>query len=294
MGISGSRVSRKVLKYKEGRETMTSLHKFLLALAVAMVFTLPAMAQDVSTEAQRYMIRGQVAMEDAKDISGFQDAVKEFRKATELAPEWGDAWFNLGMAQEKAGDIPAAIQSYKKYLGLSPNAPDRAEVETQIIKLEYRYEKAEEERTAAIRQRQADEYLASRLVGTWQNPRFWYYVDDKRKKKCTDQVRGYRIKITANGTNVTGTVIGTPTTHYDLKKCQSWHTSTNVLLFKATVVNGRLVGTWNVVRYSSNRAAGISKTEPWDIGIEMSSSGYSFWEIHTYEEPSWSHEWLKE
>jgi len=128
-------------------------------MAAAMLFALSSMAQDISSEAQRYMIRGQVAMEDAKDISGFQSAVIEFKKATELAPDWGDAWFNLGVAQENAGDLAGAIQSYKKYVTLSPNAPDRTDVETQIIRLEYRHEKAEEER----RKQQAAEAEKARL-----------------------------------------------------------------------------------------------------------------------------------
>ena len=262
-------------------------------MGLTIFLTLPAMAQDVSQEAQRHMIRGQVAMEDARDTSGFQKAVTEFRKAIELAPDWADAWFNLGVAQEKSGEIPSAIQSYKKYLELSPDSADRSDIETQIIRLEYRFEQAEQERRAADNQRRADENLARRLVGTWQNPRMWYYVDNRRKKKCTDQVRGYRMKITAWGTQVTGTVIGTPTTHYDVKKCQSWYTNTNVLLFKATVVNGRLVGTRNGVWYSSD-GAGISDIKPWNIGIEMSSSGYTFTEIHEGEEPNDSYVWLKE
>ena len=161
MGISGSRVSRKVLKYKAGRETMTSLHKFLLALAVAMVFTLPAMAQEVSSEAQRHMIRGEAALEEAETETDFQDAVQEFKRATQLAPNWADAWFNLGVAQDKASDFAGAINSFKKYLALSPNASDKAVVETLVIKLEYKRDKAQRVKIKEI------EELPSRLAGDW-------------------------------------------------------------------------------------------------------------------------------
>ncbi|MCH8347497.1 MAG: tetratricopeptide repeat protein [Proteobacteria bacterium] len=149
--------------------------------------TLPAMAQDVSQEAQRYMIRGQVAMEDAKDLSGFQNAVSEFKKATELAPEWGDAWFNLGVAQEKAGDIPGAIRSYRKYLSLSPDATDYSDVETRIIRLEYRHEQAEQERIKR-RQAEAEKARLDRLVqpfkGDWWR---WACRDKKNYYRCNEK-----------------------------------------------------------------------------------------------------------
>jgi tetratricopeptide (TPR) repeat protein len=40
-----------------------------------------------------------------------------------------------GAIYEIKGDIRAAVQAYNKYLALSPNAPDRSEVEAKILSL---------------------------------------------------------------------------------------------------------------------------------------------------------------
>jgi tetratricopeptide (TPR) repeat protein len=100
-------------------------------------------AAEISRDAKRHMYRGQAAMEVAKDVSGFQDAENEFKKAIKYAPDWADAWFNLGVAQEKAENYSGAIESFSKYLKLNPNASDSSEVEGRIYKLEYKQEKAQ-------------------------------------------------------------------------------------------------------------------------------------------------------
>ena len=94
-------------------------------------------AAEISRDARKHMIRGQAAMEDAKNASDYQDAVKEFKKAVEYAPHWADAWFNLGVAQERAMDYAGAIESFNQYLKLNPDAADRSDVEAKIFKLEY-------------------------------------------------------------------------------------------------------------------------------------------------------------
>ncbi len=45
---------------------------------------------------------------------------------------YADIYKEQGAIYEIKGDIRAAVQSYNKYLGLSPNAPDRGEVEARI------------------------------------------------------------------------------------------------------------------------------------------------------------------
>ncbi len=131
-------------------------------------------AQEVSEEAERHMFRGQAAMEEAElatDDSGYRDAVAEFKQAIRLAPNWADAWFNLGVAQEKVGDLPGAMSSFRRYLELNPNAPDRTEVRALIYKLEYLNDKATKEaknkRDAATRKREARASLVSNLSGEW-------------------------------------------------------------------------------------------------------------------------------
>lgn len=96
-----------------------------------------------SKAAERHMARGAAAMEEAKSPADYRDAVKEFSKAVKQAPNWADAWFNLGTAQASAKQYKSAIKSFKTYLKKSPKASDRKAVQARIYKLEYKMEKAQ-------------------------------------------------------------------------------------------------------------------------------------------------------
>jgi len=93
--------------------------------------------QAVPEEAMRYMTRGQAAVETAKSVADYKKAVSEFERACELAPEWPDPYYNLGIVQEASGEYEAAAKSLQRYLELSPGAGDAAEVKKKIYKLEY-------------------------------------------------------------------------------------------------------------------------------------------------------------
>jgi len=108
----------------------------------SMIFSYDLNAEEISRDARKHMVRGQVAMEEAEDIADYQDAVEEFRKATEYAPDLAAAWFNLGVAQDKAEDFEEAIESLERYREAAPNAPDLEEVESLIYAIEYRQERA--------------------------------------------------------------------------------------------------------------------------------------------------------
>ena len=82
----------------------------------------------IPREADRFMNRGAAAAKSAKDANDFKDAVAEFEKATLAAPWMGNAYYNLGVAQDKAGMYSNAIRSLKMYLVAAPNAPDAKSV----------------------------------------------------------------------------------------------------------------------------------------------------------------------
>lgn len=169
--------------FKKNRSFLVLL---FLGLFVFLNITLSC-APEISHDAKKHMLRGEAAMEtakaalDAKNTRDFQsaveDAVKEFKMATQYAPEWADAWVNLGVAQESAGDYAGAIASFNKYLSLSPKASDRSAIEDKIIKLEYKEEKAKttaakkkKEVTARKERGQNDKDIASRMAGIWETP----------------------------------------------------------------------------------------------------------------------------
>jgi Flp pilus assembly protein TadD len=48
---------------------------------------------------------------------------------------YAEIYREQGAIYELKGDARSAAQAYNKYIGLSPNAPDRAEIEGKISRL---------------------------------------------------------------------------------------------------------------------------------------------------------------
>jgi hypothetical protein len=96
--------------------------------------------QTVSDEAKRHFNRGVAAVEMAKSPADYDVAIKEFRQAIDLAPDWADAYYNLGKVQEQAEKFGDAIASFRQYLRLAPNASDSESVKSLIDKLEFKAE----------------------------------------------------------------------------------------------------------------------------------------------------------
>ena len=145
---------------------------------------------EVPEKAHRYMARGTAFAEMANDKDGFQKAVKEFHAATRAAPWMADAYYNLGIVQDKSGLYKQAMQSLEFYLLAAPGAPDAREVRSLIYKIEVLKEEAQRQNLKAqveareksakeMRQRQSQKYLLSILNGPW-------YV-----KFCQDFDTGY-------------------------------------------------------------------------------------------------------
>lgn len=96
-------------------------------------------APAVPEETERRMARGSAAFKAAISTAEYQDAVKEFEEAVLAAPWYGDAYFNLGVAQDKAGEFDAALRSLKLAQLASP---DSKEIKSLVYEVEYRYEKS--------------------------------------------------------------------------------------------------------------------------------------------------------
>ena len=113
-----------------------------LMILVFFLIAMPGMvcAQAVPEEALRHKARGLAAVEMAKSLEEYDLAIKEFQEASQLAPDWPDPHYNLGLVLERAGKFREAVASFKEYLRLAPNAPDVAKIQEQIYKLEYKAE----------------------------------------------------------------------------------------------------------------------------------------------------------
>jgi tetratricopeptide (TPR) repeat protein len=120
-------------------------------------------APAVPEEAEKFIARGQAAVESAKEPADFKAAAAEFEKAVLAAPWIANAYYNLGVVQDKAGDYAGAIRNLNLYLLAAPNADDARAVKSLIYKIEFKQEKTARE-SAASQIRQSTQPT---LEGTW-------------------------------------------------------------------------------------------------------------------------------
>lgn len=147
-------------------------------------------APAVPEEAERHMARGTAAFKGAKSISDYQDAVREFEQATLAAPWYGDAYYNLGVARDKAESYEAALRSLKFAQLALPNSGD---VKQLIYEVEYRNEKANSPEAKAAKEKEKQDALLRALNGT-------RFVRSDEDKVVTDSRGIYGLELyTMNG-----------------------------------------------------------------------------------------------
>jgi len=67
------------------------------------------------------------AKNESKAHKAWENAIEEFRSATEKNPEFHQAFGSLGYALRKTGDYPAALAAYDRALALDPSYPEAIE-----------------------------------------------------------------------------------------------------------------------------------------------------------------------
>jgi len=100
--------------------------------------------EDNKEEIRKYILRAQTAY----NAGEFSDALKEYKTALQLAPQYPELYKALGDVYEKLGgtaNIIEAISHYKRYLELSPNAEDRRAIQDKIYGLGYTQDKSEDQ-----------------------------------------------------------------------------------------------------------------------------------------------------
>jgi hypothetical protein len=136
-------------------------------------------APALPTEAERRMARGAVAFKTATSPADYKDAINEFTAAVLAAPWHGDAYFNLGLAQDKAGDLDGALRSLKNAeLAL----PGNKEVTTLIYQVEYRKEKANSPEARAAREKEEELRFVRSLEGVSFDCGGWKTDEDEWKR----------------------------------------------------------------------------------------------------------------
>jgi tetratricopeptide (TPR) repeat protein len=84
----------------------------------------------VTDQATLYLDAGQMRYR----LRHYRRALANYQLAAELDPQSGPAHYGIGLAQRKLGDYRAAKEAFKNYLRLSPNAPERTEIEGWVRK----------------------------------------------------------------------------------------------------------------------------------------------------------------
>jgi tetratricopeptide (TPR) repeat protein len=109
--------------------------RLLLLLMVCVAVAVPSrtvQADDPATRAaRRHFERG----EKLFALGRFDDALEEYQTAFDAKPLPGFL-YNIGQCYRNLGDYDQAIFSFKKYLKLEPDAPNREAVERLIEDLE--------------------------------------------------------------------------------------------------------------------------------------------------------------
>jgi tetratricopeptide (TPR) repeat protein len=101
----------------------------------------PPPEEDESLKAKEYSFNPLQADKELKvgnyyfKLGKYKAAALRFEEATKWNTNLAEAWLRLGEVQEKRHDSTAAKQAYAKYLELSPDAKDTAEIRKKMAKL---------------------------------------------------------------------------------------------------------------------------------------------------------------
>jgi len=115
-----------------------SLHRLLIALTLLALGTRLAAADEPAiATAKLHFERG----EKLYVLARFTEALAEYQQAFDAKP-LPELVFNVGQCYRNLGDYDAAVFSYRKYLQLEPEAPNRVQVEQLIADLEAKRDQA--------------------------------------------------------------------------------------------------------------------------------------------------------
>lgn len=127
----------------QAKPTDTKLREQVIAMAADLKPT-PAIPE---TARQKFVAASAIA-KSAKDASGQKLAIKRYQEALKIAPWWGDAYYNLALAQELASQFEGAIASLKLYILTKPSDKDAREAQDRIYALEGKADLAKQEAQA--------------------------------------------------------------------------------------------------------------------------------------------------
>ena len=115
---------------KDPADNCVNPRRFIVKLASGLK---PAPA--IPEEARRHFIEGSAIVKAGKNPAQQALAAQSFAEALKIAPWWGDAYYNLGVAQELAEKYDEAEQAFNFYLLSNPGETEKREVQDRIYAL---------------------------------------------------------------------------------------------------------------------------------------------------------------
>lgn len=122
----------KKLEKKVTKEGLTLGKKYGAEKSV-LLKKIKAMEADIKEQKSTYYYNLAVAYTKA---SLYDDAISAYEKSLEIKKDNPDAYYNLGLLYDSVKqEAPQALENYREYLRLKPDAEDREDVESLIEKL---------------------------------------------------------------------------------------------------------------------------------------------------------------
>lgn len=142
-------------------------------------------APAIPEEARRSFVEGNTITRTAKDAKEQLLAVESFKEALKIAPWWGDAYYNLAVAQELAEQLDDSGKSLQFYLLTNPGAKEAREAQDRIYALNAKKKLAVQEQTAKANEKAAEEAKYGWLLGQWEG-RECLNMPKYNANTCTD------------------------------------------------------------------------------------------------------------
>jgi tetratricopeptide (TPR) repeat protein len=104
-------------------------------------------APEIPEEARKHFIKAGTLLKGAKDTSGYELAVSEYKQTLLIAPWWSEAYYNYATALELANRFDESINIIKLYLLTNPSPNDARIAQDKIYAIEAKKEIAQAEKT---------------------------------------------------------------------------------------------------------------------------------------------------
>ncbi|MBN2189387.1 MAG: PDZ domain-containing protein [Chitinispirillaceae bacterium] len=109
----------------------------------------------IPEEAERAMVVARAAQAEAQDESGYDKAIRNYAKASCLAPWVPEIYFNLGAICDRRGLLHDALRNFRLYLLAAPGAEDAQKVRDKIFILEDKLKEIGAAKAETAKQQQA-------------------------------------------------------------------------------------------------------------------------------------------